>query len=68
MSKFSWRQFKFQIPPWCQENGIEEGNDHAEAESYVGKLEASVIDRKKKNRKEDDPILQSRLPTCTLFL
>ena len=43
MSKFSWRQFKFQIPPWCQENGREEGNEHAEAESYVEKLEASVI-------------------------
>ena len=43
MSKLSWRQFKFQIPPWCQENGREEGNEHAEAESYVEKLEASVI-------------------------
>ena len=37
-----------QIPPWCQENGIEEVNEHVEVESYVGKLEVSVIDRKKR--------------------
>ena len=41
-----------QIPPWCQENGIEEGNEHVEAEIFVGKLEASVIDRKKIKEKK----------------